>query len=95
MIIIKRVDLLARSLTDDTKCIYILTHTNIKYDSSTFRGGGQSSFLQDLAFGATAGGIGSVVGTPAEICLVRMTADGRLMIFLIHFYEQNKFCFVC
>lgn len=27
---------------------------------------------------ATAGAIGAFVGTPAEVALVRMTADGRL-----------------
>ena len=31
-----------------------------------------------LVYGFTAGGIGSVVGTPAEVCLIRMTSDGRL-----------------
>lgn len=30
------------------------------------------------AIGITAGGIGAFVGTPAEISLIRMTADGRL-----------------
>lgn len=29
-------------------------------------------------FGLTAGAIGSVVGTPAEVCLIRMSSDGRL-----------------
>jgi len=33
-----------------------------------------------LAFGFTAGGCGSVVGTPAEVCLIRMTSDGRLPV---------------
>ena len=27
--------------------------------------------------GVTAGGIGSFIGTPAEISLIRMTSDGR------------------
>lgn len=30
--------------------------------------------------GMTAGGIGSFVGTPAEIALIRMTGDGRLPV---------------
>mmetsp|Transcript_18823 Transcript_18823/g.20944 ORF Transcript_18823/g.20944 Transcript_18823/m.20944 type:complete len:217 (+) Transcript_18823:3-653(+) len=34
-------------------------------------------FFQKLAMGFTAGGIGAVVGTPAEITLIRMTADGN------------------
>jgi solute carrier family 25 oxoglutarate transporter 11 len=36
------------------------------------------SFWTKLAIGMTAGGIGSVVGTPAEVSLIRMTSDGRL-----------------
>jgi len=36
------------------------------------------SFGIKLAAGMTAGGIGAIVGTPAEIALVRMTSDGRL-----------------
>jgi len=31
-----------------------------------------------ILFGMTAGGIGAVVGTPAEVALIRMTSDGRL-----------------
>ncbi len=37
-----------------------------------------TSFLTKMVFGMTAGGIGAVVGTPAELALIRMTADGRL-----------------
>jgi len=36
------------------------------------------SFLTKAAIGVCAGGIGAFVGTPAEIALIRMTADGRL-----------------
>uniref|UniRef100_A0A6B2LC93 Mitochondrial 2-oxoglutarate/malate carrier protein n=1 Tax=Arcella intermedia TaxID=1963864 RepID=A0A6B2LC93_9EUKA len=36
------------------------------------------SFLVKLVCGMTAGGIGAVVGTPAEVALIRMTSDGRL-----------------
>lgn len=35
-------------------------------------------FSTKLLMGCTAGGIGAVVGTPAEVSLIRMTADGRL-----------------
>jgi solute carrier family 25 oxoglutarate transporter 11 len=30
-----------------------------------------------MGLGITAGGIGAFVGTPAEVALIRMTADGR------------------
>lgn len=36
------------------------------------------NFAMKAAMGITAGGIGSFIGTPAEISLIRMTADGRL-----------------
>jgi solute carrier family 25 oxoglutarate transporter 11 len=36
------------------------------------------SFGQKLGLGATAGFIGSLFGNPAEVCLIRMTADGNL-----------------
>lgn len=35
-------------------------------------------FHKKALAGMTAGGVGAVVGTPAEVALVRMTADGRL-----------------
>lgn len=37
-------------------------------------------FQWKLLFGMIAGGIGAIIGTPAEITLVRMTADGRLPV---------------
>jgi len=37
-------------------------------------------FLAKLVMGMIAGGIGAVVGTPAEVALVRMTGDGRLPV---------------
>jgi len=36
------------------------------------------SFGMKLLAGSAAGGIGAVIGTPAEISLIRMTSDGRL-----------------
>ena len=36
--------------------------------------------------GMASGGIGSLVGTPAEVALVRMTADGKLPV------EQRRGC---
>lgn len=38
------------------------------------------SFGMKAVLGMTAGGIGSFVGTPAEIALIRMTGDGRLPV---------------
>lgn len=39
---------------------------------------GQPSFLVKAALGMTSGGVGAFVGTPAEVALIRMTADGKL-----------------
>lgn len=39
---------------------------------------GKTTFVTQLASGLTAGAAGAFVGTPAEVSLVRMTADGRL-----------------
>lgn len=45
--------------------------------SEQFREGDkENSLWKNLLLGATAGGIGAVVGTPAEVSLIRMTADG-------------------
>lgn len=42
--------------------------------------GEQSSFLAKLGMGLTAGGIGAMIGTPAEVALIRMASDGRLPV---------------
>lgn len=34
-------------------------------------------FFTKAAMGMSAGAVGSFIGTPAEISLIRMTADGR------------------
>lgn len=39
---------------------------------------GKTSFVAQLTCGLVAGGTGAFVGTPAEVSLIRMTADGRL-----------------
>lgn len=39
---------------------------------------GPQGLLGNIGMGVTAGGVGAVVGNPAEVALVRMTADGRL-----------------
>ena len=38
------------------------------------------SFLAKASMGMLAGGVGALVGTPAELALIRMTADGRLPV---------------
>ncbi|XP_077998025.1 mitochondrial 2-oxoglutarate/malate carrier protein-like [Glandiceps talaboti] len=38
------------------------------------------NFFKKAVLGMSAGGIAAVVGTPAEISLIRMTADGRLPV---------------
>lgn len=40
--------------------------------------GKKLSIIDRLGIGMTAGGMGAIVGNPAEVVLVRMTADGRL-----------------
>ncbi|KAL3862102.1 hypothetical protein ACJMK2_008095 [Sinanodonta woodiana] len=42
------------------------------------KGGKPPNFFMKAGIGITAGGIGAFVGTPAEVALIRMTADGRL-----------------
>ncbi|XP_026495756.1 mitochondrial 2-oxoglutarate/malate carrier protein-like [Vanessa tameamea] len=45
------------------------------YYTSTY---GVPSFPIKLVMGMAAGGLGAFIGTPAEVALIRMTADGRL-----------------
>jgi len=40
--------------------------------------GMKTSFVQTVSYGALSGGIGSFVGTPSEVALVRLSADQRL-----------------
>lgn len=40
----------------------------------------QPNFFMKALVGATAGCVGAFVGTPAEVTLIRMTADGRLPV---------------
>lgn len=46
--------------------------------NSTGKKPSEISFLTKLGFGTLSGGIGSVCGTPAELALVRMSADAKL-----------------
>lgn len=47
---------------------------------SVSKPGQPPSFLTKAAVGMTAGAVGSFVGTPAEVALIRMTSDGRLPV---------------
>lgn len=40
--------------------------------------GKEPSYLKSLGAGCIAGGVGAIIGTPAEVALIRMTSDGRL-----------------
>jgi solute carrier family 25 oxoglutarate transporter 11 len=42
------------------------------------KGNAAIPFYQKLGAGMVAGGFGAVIGTPAEVALIRMTSDGRL-----------------
>jgi len=48
------------------------------FDSMTSSDGKPPGFFMKAGLGMAAGVIGSFVGTPAEVSLIRMTADGRL-----------------
>lgn len=52
---------------------------NILTETAT-NNGIKTNFMVKLMVGATAGVIGSFVGNPAELALVRMTTDGRLPV---------------
>lgn len=48
-----------------------------KKDILHFRGDTAPSFATKATIGLTAGAAGSFVGTPAEVALIRMCADGK------------------
>lgn len=50
-----------------------------------FRKDSQPSFVVKALIGSAAGCIGAFVGTPAEVALIRMTADGRLPLGMSKF----------
>jgi len=51
---------------------------NIMLDGLTSKNSQMPSFATKAALGATAGGIGAFVGTPADVAMVRMCVDNRL-----------------
>ena len=42
------------------------------------------NFFVKAAIGMSAGGVGAFVGTPAEVALIRMTADGRSVLYTLN-----------
>lgn len=52
----------------------------ILFDRFAGKEGQPPNFFVKASIGLTAGGIGAFVGTPAEISLIRMCADGRLPV---------------
>ncbi|VDL97884.1 unnamed protein product [Schistocephalus solidus] len=66
-----------RQATYTTTRLGIYTSLFEHFSSS---GGSAPPFLAKVGIGMTAGVIGSFVGTPTEVCLIRMTADGRLPV---------------
>uniref|UniRef100_A0A0R3TPI5 Mitochondrial 2-oxoglutarate/malate carrier protein n=1 Tax=Rodentolepis nana TaxID=102285 RepID=A0A0R3TPI5_RODNA len=70
---------LLRQATYTTARLGIYTSL-FEYASNQSKSGAPPSFLAKLGIGLTAGVLGAFVGTPTEVCLIRMTADGRLPI---------------
>lgn len=65
---------LLRQATYTTTRLGIYTSLTDSFKDSS----GNITFIQKCSFGMIAGGTGAVVGTPAELALIRMTSDGRL-----------------
>jgi len=53
---------------------------NVLMDQFKGADGSPPNFATKAAMGMTAGACGAFVGTPAEVALIRMTADGRLPV---------------
>ncbi|KAL0970772.1 hypothetical protein UPYG_G00247190 [Umbra pygmaea] len=66
---------LLRQATYTTTRLGIYT---VLFEKMTSQDGTPPNFLLKAGIGMTAGAIGAFVGTPAEVALIRMTADGRL-----------------
>ncbi|OON20824.1 hypothetical protein X801_03290, partial [Opisthorchis viverrini] len=50
------------------------------FDYFSARQGKNPNFVTKLGCAMTSGVLGSFVGTPSEVCLIRMTSDGRLPV---------------
>ncbi|NP_001085186.1 uncharacterized protein LOC432270 [Xenopus laevis] len=68
---------LLRQATYTTTRLGIYT---ILFEKFTKADGTPPNFFMKAAIGMTAGATGAFVGTPAEVALIRMTADGRMPV---------------
>ncbi|XP_043933021.1 mitochondrial 2-oxoglutarate/malate carrier protein [Protopterus annectens] len=68
---------LLRQATYTTTRLGIYT---ILFEKFTKQDGTPPNFFMKALIGMTAGAVGAFVGTPAEVALIRMTADGRLPV---------------
>ncbi|EAL38756.3 AGAP012097-PA, partial [Anopheles gambiae str. PEST] len=66
-----------RQATYTTTRLGVYTSLNDAYKQKTNK---TPNLLASMAMGMTAGAIGSFVGNPSELILIRMTADGRLPV---------------
>lgn len=68
---------LLRQATYTTTRMGVYTGLNDYYRQTQGKG---PNLVISMCLGMVAGGVGAFVGTPAEISLIRMTADGRLPV---------------
>lgn len=64
-----------RQATYTTTRLGVYTYLNEEYRGEYKKA---PNLIASMGMGMVAGGIGAIVGTPAEVALIRMTADGRL-----------------
>lgn len=67
---------LLRQATYTTARLGMYTSLSERFATSS----GALPFYKKALIGMTAGGFGAVIGTPAEVALIRMTSDGRLPV---------------
>lgn len=67
---------------------YLLEQEKMKHGADNI------SFATKLGMGSISGGIGSFVGTPSEVALVRMSADGKLPVAERRNYKNVIDCLV-
>lgn len=68
---------LLRQATYTTGRLGVYTNLNEEYRN---RYGSNPKLIGSMVMGMIAGAVGAFIGTPAEVALIRMTADGRLPV---------------